>query len=79
VAVTFDLNDSPMVMGEISNSLAIGQSSFRPIIVNEKTGLRYTENQFRLAFRHEAGIAGIPKDFWARDLPASGMTEAREI
>lgn len=79
IAVTFDLKEAPMVMEELAPLLANGKPESGPIIVNEKSGERYDEDWFRVCFRKDAKAAGVPKDFWARDLRASGITEARNL
>jgi integrase len=77
IAVTFDLKDAPMVMAELNPLLTSGKPKSGPIVVNEDTGQRYDEERFRILFRQVADGAGLPKDFWARDLRSSGITEAR--
>ncbi|MDZ5454441.1 integrase [Labrys sp. ZIDIC5] len=65
----------PMVMGEMATIPEEKRTG--PLIVNEATGLPYDPSSYRRAWRQDAILAGIPKDKLARDLRASGNTEAR--
>jgi hypothetical protein len=48
-----------------------------PIIKSEVTSLPYRGNRFGEGWRNDRGTAGLPTTVWARDLRASGITEAR--
>lgn len=48
-----------------------------PLIVNERTGLPYTYNQFRHGWHCDYKAAGLPKGLWNRDTRAGGNTEAQ--
>ncbi|WP_137113919.1 hypothetical protein [Mesorhizobium sp. GR13] len=48
-----------------------------PVILMEGTDRRYSEAYISKLFRDHADAAGIPKDYVARDLRSSGITEAR--
>lgn len=49
-----------------------------PIVINERTGLPYTPEQYRKAFREIARKAGIPDSVWNMDARAGAVTEAYE-
>jgi integrase len=73
-SVTYPLAMAPMVMEELEHwpeDKRVG-----PIIV-WKRGLPPLVDKFRDGWRVDAAAAGISKDVWARDLRASGITEAR--
>lgn len=74
--VAIDLGLCPMALEEIS----MVQKSDRmgPIVIREDTGLPYDAQSYRVIWRRIATAAGIPKALWARDLRASGITEARQ-
>jgi integrase len=48
-----------------------------PMIVRESTGLPYRSNHFNELWRKDRETVGLQKEVWARDLRASGITEAR--
>ena len=73
-AVTFPLARAPMVMEELT---FWSPPRSGPVIVSERTGLPYTNSYFGHAWRQDRETAGLPKHIWARDLRASGITEAR--
>ncbi|MGC4026165.1 MAG: tyrosine-type recombinase/integrase [Mesorhizobium sp.] len=77
VKVRFDLNHAPMVMAELAPIFKNGKPKSGPVIVNEVTGVRYKSADFTRYFRKQANKIGLPKDLMARDLRASGITEAR--
>jgi len=49
-----------------------------PIVINESTGLPYTREQYRAAFRPIARAAGIPDEVWCMDARAGAVTETYE-
>lgn len=71
-AVSYPLSKAPMVMEEMGNAPPSG-----PLIVNPKTGLPPTAQQFQEGWQRDRKKAGISEKAWARDLRASGITEAR--
>jgi hypothetical protein len=75
LTVTFPLNKAPMVIEELAH-WPVGKRT-GPIIVSEHIGLPYSTNRFSEVWRLDANAAGLPKTAWARDLRASGITEAR--
>jgi hypothetical protein len=74
-AIVYPLSDAPMVLEEIA---AIPMELRKgPIIVSETTGLPYHDDAFGAGWRKDRKKADIQKNVWARDLRASGITEAR--
>jgi hypothetical protein len=73
--IAYPLSEAPMVMEELKQwpeELRRG-----PLVVSEGTGRPYRERAFRYGFADDRKAACLPKTFWARDLRASGITEAR--
>lgn len=75
LAVTFPLHMAPMVVEEFC---WWPEPRKGPVIVNGTSGLPYSANYFGEGWRRDREAAGIPTGVWARDLRASGITEARE-
>jgi hypothetical protein len=73
--VVIDLKLCPMVLEEMAHVPPEGRSG--PVIVSETTGLPYTADQYQHGWTRVRKVAGLPKELWARDLRASGITEAR--
>ena len=73
--VLIDLSLCPMALEQMARVPAAARSG--PLIVNERTGLPYTDMQFRRAWRHVRAAAGLPRELWSRDLRASAITEGR--
>jgi hypothetical protein len=73
IEVTFDLSVCPMVMEELA--LIPLEKRKGPLIVNERTGLPYIYETFRLAWNEDFRAAGLPKGMWCRDMRAGGVTE----
>jgi hypothetical protein len=73
VEVTFDLSVCPMVMEELA--LIPQEARKGPLIVNERTGLPYIYETFRLAWNEDFQAAGMPEGMWCRDMRAGGVTE----
>src|ERR1700730_10036899 len=46
-----------------------------PLIVNERTGLPYIYETFRLAWNEDFQAAGMPEGRWVRRMPARRVTE----
>lgn len=73
--IVYPLAEAPMVLEEMTH---VPQERRKgPIIVSEATGLPYHEEAFQRGWRRDRKTAGIESDIWARDLRASGITEAR--
>lgn len=77
LAVTYPLKRAPMVVEELA--LYGGRRSDGPVITYEKNGRPYLNQVFSSAFSRDRKAAGLPKSFWARDLRASGISEARAL
>lgn len=75
-SVTYPLSMAPMVMEELT-MLPPAETRSGPVVINGRTGLPPTANNFRKGWYHDRAVAGITKKAWARDLRASGITEAR--
>lgn len=73
IAVTFPLDRAPMVIEE----LAHWPVRKGPVVVREGTGMPYRGNHFGEGWRKDRAAVGLPSTIWARDLRASGITEAR--
>jgi len=73
VEVTLDLSVCPMVMEEFEHIPASERKG--PIIVNEKTGLPFIYQTFRLGWNADFEAAGMPRGMRCRDLRAGGVTE----
>jgi len=72
VSVTFPLSRAPMVVEE----LAHWPVRSGPVVVCEGTGMPYSSNYFSEFWRRDREAVGLPSTVWARDLRASGITEA---
>lgn len=75
VEVVIDLRLCPMVLDELARMPSDARSG--PLIVNEVTGLPYTDPQFNWAWKKVRKRAGLPDELWSRDLRASAVTEGR--
>lgn len=75
LAVTFPLTKAPMVVEELTHWLE--DKRVGPAIVSEVTGLPWMPNCFNARWRRDRKAVGLPDHIWARDLRASGITEAR--
>ncbi len=75
IAVTFPLSLAPMAMEELEHWPAEKRTG--PVIVAEGTGRPYKTIPFTKFWRRDRKAAGIDASVWARDLRASGITEAR--
>lgn len=76
LAVTFPLARAPMVMEELAYWPIADRAG--PVIKAPGTGLPFSGNYFGEFWRKDRDAAGLPSTVWARDLRASGITEARE-
>lgn len=75
LAISYPLHMAPMVLEELGHWP--DEKRRGPIVINEKTGLPYRETQYQARWRKDRKAAGIPLSVWARDLRASGISEAR--
>lgn len=75
VEVTIDLKVCPMVLDLIEQIPPEERTG--PIVINESTGLPYTQHQFEARWKKVKATAGLPDWLWSRDLRASAITEAR--
>jgi hypothetical protein len=66
---------APMVMQELRHHPLKRRAG--PLIVNERTGLPYTPGAFQRGWREDRAALGLDNNIWARDMRASGITEAR--
>lgn len=73
--IVYPLANAPMVLEEIAIIPLAERKG--PIIVSEATGLPYHGDAYRLGWRKDRKAAKIESNIWARDLRASGITEAR--
>ena len=73
VEISFDLSICPMVMEELAQIPASERNG--PLIINERAGLPYIYQTFRLGWNADFQAAGMPKGMWCRDLRAGGVTE----
>jgi hypothetical protein len=75
-AVVLRIADYPDLVAELERVPA--EKRVGPLVINEKTGMPYTANHYRLAFREIARAAGIPDNVWCMDARAGAITEAYE-
>lgn len=73
--ITPDLKNAPMIMEEFARFGAELPTS-GPIVVNETTGVPYTEDEFRARWRMIADLCGVPKNVRNMDSRALAITEA---
>src|SRR5690606_17406729 len=71
--IVYPLTMAPMVMEEIQYS---GDRT-GPLIIDPDTGQPPRVDKFQRGWRSDRAAAGLPETLWARDLRASGITEAR--
>jgi integrase len=74
--VVIDLALCPMALTELERVPAERRTG--PVVLNEGTGLPYRQESFEKPWRVVRGMAGLPHTFWARDIRASAITEARK-
>lgn len=77
VKVTFNLSLAPMVMEELHRQLAAGKPLEGPVVKHDFDDRRYSPKEFANHFRRHARAINLNPKIWARDLRASGITEAR--
>lgn len=73
--ITYPLDMAPMVMEELTHWPLKARRG--PMVVSPLTRFPPTVHQFRDGWYEDRDAAGIDKKVWARDLRASGITEAR--
>jgi integrase len=66
----------PLLQAEIAR--VPSERRIGPMIVDERSGLPYSEKEYGKRWRRIATTAGIPKTVWNRDSRASGITEGRD-
>lgn len=74
-SIAFPLRAAPMVVEELRHWPA--KKRVGPVIVSERSGLPYDTDRFQRGWRKDRASAKLASDVWARDLRASGITEAR--
>ncbi len=74
IAVTYPLHRAPMVMEELEHHK---DKTAGPVVIFERTGRPFISQVFTSMFSKDRKAAGVPKEFWGRDLRASGISEAR--
>jgi hypothetical protein len=74
--VFYPLTKAPMVLEELAHWPAERRTG--PVVVSEETGLPYRPRIFAQRWTVDRKAAGLPSSLWARDLRASGITEARQ-
>jgi hypothetical protein len=72
----FHVGFCPLVEKEIERTPL--EHRIGPMIINEKTGLPYTQNTFRTVWREVANAAGVPQHVWNMDSRAGSITEATD-
>jgi len=75
LAVSYPLSHAPMVMEELEHWPEGKRSG--PVVVYEKNGRPYLSEVFSSMWSADRKKAGLPTSIWARDLRASGISEAR--
>ncbi|MEZ2132530.1 MULTISPECIES: integrase [unclassified Sinorhizobium] len=75
LAVSYPLSQAPMVVEELAHWPVETRNG--PVIRHEKNGRPYLSEVFSSLWSRDRKEAGLPTTIWARDLRASGITEAR--
>ncbi|MGG7534627.1 tyrosine-type recombinase/integrase [Rhizobium sp. 12,4] len=75
LAVTYPLSKAPMVMEELQNWPEEKRTG--PVVVYEMNGRPYLSEVFSSMWSRDRSAAGMDSTIWARDLRASGISEAR--
>ncbi len=75
LAVSYPLSHAPMVLEELAHWPVEKRQG--PVIVFEKNGRPYLSEVFSSMWSKDRFTAGMPSNVWARDLRASGISEAR--
>lgn len=74
--VELDLSLYPMVMEALA--LVPAEKRVGPVIIDERSGLPYSEGGYMKRWRHYADAAGLPRAIWNRDFRAGGVTEGED-
>ncbi len=75
LSVVYPLTRAPMVIEELANWDVASRSG--PVIISEASGRPYLSDAFGLAWGQDRKAIGLSSSIWARDLRASGISEAR--
>lgn len=75
LAVTYPLSHAPMVMEELAHWPIEKRTG--PVVVYEMNDRPYLSEVFSSMWCRDREKAGLPSNVWARDLRASGISEAR--
>lgn len=75
LSVTYPLRQAPMVMEELAHWPADKRTG--PVVTYEMNGRPYLSEVFSSMWSRDRKAAGLPGHVWARDLRASGISEAR--
>lgn len=75
LAVSYPLNRAQMVMEELAHWHDEKRSG--PVVFYEMNGRPYLSQVFSSMWSKDRKAAGLPGNIWARDLRASGISEAR--
>lgn len=75
LSVSYPLNRAQMVMEELAHWTADKRTG--PVVVYEMNGRPYLSEVFSSMWSRDRKAAGLPGNVWARDLRASGISEAR--
>lgn len=75
LSVTYPLSQAPMVVEELKHWPADKRTG--PVIVYEMNGRPYLSEVFSSMWSKDRKAVGMPSTVWARDLRASGISEAR--
>ncbi|MBY3263822.1 integrase [Rhizobium laguerreae] len=75
LAVVYPLSKAQMVMEELANWPPEKRSG--PVIIYEMNDRPYLSEVFSSMWSKDRKTAGVPSNVWARDLRASGISEAR--
>ncbi len=73
--VEIDTTLYPLIAAEIARVPAARRIG--PMIVDERSGLPYSEKEYGKRWRKIADAVGVPKGVWNRDSRAGGVTEGR--
>ncbi|WP_336801442.1 hypothetical protein [Kaistia sp. MMO-174] len=66
----------PLISAEIARVKQ--EDRIGPMIIDERSGLPYSEKEYSKRWRKIATAAGVPKEVWNRDSRAGGITEGRD-
>lgn len=72
--VEIDLKLYPMILAEIER--VPPEQRIGPMVIDERSGLPYSNKEYGKRWRKMAKLAGVPDDVWNRDSRSGGVTEA---